>query len=469
VQFLPGDERVVVSSGEEKAFRVYEGAKLLSNQSIPGSGDFEAAAVEWPSSASSIVTASQAGVYRVQISSGDAEATVSPSSAHQLLWAKDARVLLTVQSEIPAQTSVVRFFVREGETIKLAGELAFAERVDGMALSRDNRILAVTQYPSDTLKVIDLHTGSQLFSTRTPKYVGSLDFSPDGRWLAMGGEALVVLNLVRPDQSAHYGHFYNNINTVRFSPSGDVVVTSSYDGRLRIFAFKEPNADHATTTLELVKELRHTGQSNVYGFDFRSDGAGLVSAGGDQTVRWFGSTASLAKSPEMRVFEPLEELRRREAKNAPVWPAEPPKSPPFRLESISSVQPTRLPLGRYGCKITMMYKLRDCTVTKNAVGQTILSFGDGNLLSLDAIVTDDGQSFRLLGALRETSSIYDCGGCTSQPIYGVLRGGPKKYEGIIILKRYYDAHNSPELPPLDARIEEAQDRFPIVLEYRGAL
>jgi WD domain, G-beta repeat len=471
-QYLPGDESVVVSSAEEKAFRVYgHGAKLQANVPIPGSADFEALAIPWPPSAESVVIASEAGVARVSARTGDVEAKLSERAAHRLRWSDDGQVLIAVESKIPEQTSVLRLFVRQGDVVSLRAEMSFPERVDGIALSRDNRLLAVSEYPSDTLRVIDLRSGQNVVRSRAPKYVSSLDFSPDGRWLAVGGEALVVLDLVHPDRTAHYGYLYNNINTVRFSPSGDAVLASSYDGRIRILALdgaREDGTFAGPPTLRLVRELRHSGSANVYGFDVRSDGDEVVSASGDQTVRWFTLPKPTAQDGARRTFQSLDERLKTEPPSRR-WPEELPAPEAFRIDSISAVGATRLPLGRYACKITMLYRLRDCTVKRNQVGQTVLSFGDGNLLPLDAIVTDDGKGIRLVAALREPSSLYDCPGCLGQPILGVLQGGPKRFEGVLVLRRYFDPLVTPPLPALDTKVEEAQDRFPVVLEYRGPL
>ena len=80
-----------------------------------------------------------------------------------------------------------------------------------------------------------------------------------------------------------YREFKNNINTVVFSRSSDVVIASSYDGRIRIL-----RNDVRTGTLTLIQELRHAGTANVYSLSLFRDGSGMVSSSGDQTVRWWG-------------------------------------------------------------------------------------------------------------------------------------------------------------------------------------
>ena len=53
-------------------------------------------------------------------------------------------------------------------------------------------------------------------------------------------------------------HFGNNIHRVRFSPSGDALAVSSYEGKVRVF-----DATTKGPTLPLRKLLRHSGTANV--------------------------------------------------------------------------------------------------------------------------------------------------------------------------------------------------------------
>jgi hypothetical protein len=482
--FLPGEagaesSRLVVSSGQDRTFRVYDARsqKLEGTFPIPGAEDFSAHVLPWPNDPKSIVAGSTSGLYRLSVSSGEVLGQLGDLPVHHLEWSPDQGVLVMVHSLVPDQRSKVRFYGRGKEGAKLFGELDFDERVDGLALSPDNRLLAVTQYPSDTFRVFELASGKKLFSIPAPKYAASVAFSPDGRFVAVGGAGLLVMDLLNPARRAFYGHLGNNIGRVRFSPSGDAIFASSYDGRLRALALDElppsPETDgRGTLKLRLLTELKHAGTANVYGFDFEAGGSGVLSASGDQTVRWFHGRDAVKPEPGAaeRRFQSLEAWREARPELAKPWPdreASRGGGEPFRIESLSSVQPAHLEPGNYSCKISAAYKLRDCTVSKNGVGQTVLSFGSENLLPLDAIVSDDGPVLRLVGALREPSLLYDCKGCDRQPILGVLRGGPRRYEGVIVLRPYYDPYVPPEAPAADAASEEDIDRYPIVLEARG--
>jgi hypothetical protein len=132
-------------------------------------------------------------------------------------------------------------------------------------------------------------------------------------------------------------------------------------------------------------------------------------------------------------------------------------------------KPCRLKPGTYACKITDVYRLRECTVKQTQRGHTVLDVHSGNLLAVRGVVYDDGPVVRFEGWLTEKSSIVGCEGCERQPILGLLRGGPNRLRGILTFRQYHDPYVPPEPPPRDAAIEEANDRFPIVLQFVKAL
>jgi hypothetical protein len=116
-----------------------------------------------------------------------------------------------------------------------------------------------------------------------------------------------------------------------------------------------------------------------------------------------------------------------------------------------------------------MYKLRECTVFRTAEGHTLLEFHPDNLLSLRGVLYDDGPVVRYEAWLTEPSTIVGCAGCEQQPLHGVLRGNGGRYKGLLTFRNYYDPHVPPPLPEGNAAIEDASDRFELVLNYKGPL
>ena len=129
-------------------------------------------------------------------------------------------------------------------------------------------------------------------------------------------------------------------------------------------------------------------------------------------------------------------------------------------------RPSRIRLGKYACKVDLMYKLRDCWVQKDPKGHTLLRFAPDNLLALEGVLFDDGPVVRFEGWLYEPSTVVGCDGCEKQPLHAVLRGSGNRFQGLLAFRNYYDPYVPPELPNADEKMEAADDRFPVILEFR---
>ncbi len=476
---LGAGPHMLVTSDDEATVRVYEknSKKLLGNYAL-GQAPFDGAAVlPWvPAHGSAVgnedsfLLGSSEGLRLHDATTGALQKTLSSQSLDRLMWSPDGQILVArVRIEGNAGSELV-FFTRTGSAdLSPHGQFKLAERVDAWDLSRDNRLLAVSYYPSDDVEVFDLEQGTSLFKFNGPNYVASLSFSPDGRALAIGGRGLMLVDVVTPEKRAYYSYFSNNINTVRFSPSGDAVAASSYDGRIRVFAYALSPA-----SLTLVQTLKHSGAANVYSIEFSPDGHELMSASGDQTVRLFGALPSSEIPDGSRaIFHSRKEWKK-------LLPAEEQLAPPVIAASMKNghywppsldgpARKSRIKPGKYACKITTIYRLRDCTVSLDARGHTLLEFANDNLFGLKGVLYDDGSVTRYEAWLTETSNLYDCEGCEKQPIFGLFRGTGNNFSGLLLLRNVYDDRSAPPLPAGDTKIEEADDRLPMSLQYRGPL
>ncbi len=492
LDLFPGERALLVSSGDEASVRVYdrESKRLLGNFPTSGAGDAPSSgALAWPElgadGAPLFVTGDAAGIALFsagmsRVGGAGRLAVLDPRPSQALRWSADGSVLVSKASDMSSQTSVLHFYRRSGLTLVAAGALSFDERVEGWDLSRDNRLLALSHYPSDALRVIDLHTGLDVLRVPGPTYAVDVSLSPDGRLVAVGGQGLLVVDLLNPDRRAFYAYLQNNIGSVRFSPGGAVLAVSAFDGRVRLLQIGETTARTGNTArgleLNLLRELKHAGPAvNVYTVVFEADGQGLLSSSGDKTVRWFRAAKSHSSAPAPQGpsphFRTLEKWRQDEPQSATPWPA--PREPalvdghyqPVTLEGPP--RPTRLRPGRYTCKITSMYRLRGCSVTRDARGHTLLEFASDNLLGLRGVVYDAGPVVRFEGWLTEPSTLMECQGCDRQPIHGILRGDGKRFRGLLTFRHYYDPHQLPAPPAPDTKIEEALDRYPIELNFEG--
>lgn len=283
------DERfALVVSEDEARIRTYDFHTLRPIAQVAvegyakfGRGDF----VFWPFSAAEplVVFAGDAGL--VLVDTGTARtAILSGQAAGALRWTDDHRVLGATDSVIPQQRSRVVFYgVKDTRTLEPLLVLDFAERVEEWDLDTAKRRLVVTYYPSNTVEALDLAERRVLWVAPVPEYSSSVDISSDDQRVAVGGSRVVVFDMKSGRALAEDAHFGNNIHRVRFSPSGDALAVSSYEGKVRIYDATKPGP-----ALPLRKLLRHTGTANVYALVFSSDGRELVSGSGDKTVRVWG-------------------------------------------------------------------------------------------------------------------------------------------------------------------------------------
>jgi WD40 repeat protein len=284
-----GGRILLAMSTAEATVRVYdrESRRLLANHQIPGYARFDRGDIAgWPHDNGDpmFLFGKADGLWLFHCGSGDALAKLDEIPAWQLRWSPDGQILVAGVSDIGTQTSTLKFFRATAPAgLTGLGSIDFDERVDAWSLSRDNRYLAVIFYPSDTVELIDLRTGESLFRVPAPEFAGDVALSPDGRLVAVGGQDLRLIDAGDPSRRAIHAEFGNNIGRVRFSPSGDAVITSSYDGRVRVFGIGQRGP-----RLSLLKTLKHAGSSNVYELLFVDGGVGLISTSGDKTIRFWG-------------------------------------------------------------------------------------------------------------------------------------------------------------------------------------
>jgi hypothetical protein len=283
------DERfLLVVSEEEAKLRLYDfpGLHLVTSQPVAGyrrfaRGDFVFAPPGGDSPAA--VFAGESGIMLLDTTSPRA-ALLSSEVADTLRWSDDHAVLGATASAIPEQRSRLGFYAfGPNGALEPLLLLDFAERVEEWALDSTKRRLAVTYYPSNQTELLDLAARTVLWSAPAPQYANSVDISPDDERVAVGGSSLMVHDITSGVVVGQAAHFGNNIHRVRYSPSGDALAVSSYEGKIRIFDARGPGP-----ALPLRKLLRHSGTANVYAIAFTGDGSALVSGSGDKTVRVWG-------------------------------------------------------------------------------------------------------------------------------------------------------------------------------------
>lgn len=126
---------------------------------------------------------------------------------------------------------IVKIFnmVERRETAVLLGHGSIIWAVN---YSPDGRWL-VTSSDDRTSRLWDAHTGQLLFVLSTnDSFGGAHAFSPDGRYLAIGGNELTVYELLRPDARAQVNGHWNADSKATFSPTEHQLLSSATDRRI---------------------------------------------------------------------------------------------------------------------------------------------------------------------------------------------------------------------------------------------
>ena len=167
-----------------------------------------------------------------------------------------------------------------GEPIQLGKRSGTSRGLPGLAFSPNGRSLVVSD-SAGTLFSLDVNTRR---ITHPPLALpiendlgaGSVDVSPDGRWVGVAGEdgSVTIVDVERWSvrRSAHV-HGSKLVNEVAFSPDGKLLASGGTDGRLVL----ERLADgHRTTVLSRDEALT--------GLDFSPNGRSIVAGFGDGTA-----------------------------------------------------------------------------------------------------------------------------------------------------------------------------------------
>lgn len=291
---LTSNEAFVVSN-EDLKIRVYDlqTGKQKSSVEIPGAKQFQAAFfVPWAPTPDAnlrgapdltLLFGSNAGLSVLDPTTAERLKQISNEPAWDLRWTREGSILGAINTDLSTQSSKLRFY---DQSLKVFFEVQGKERIDDWSLSADGKLLAVTYYPSDSVEVIDISSGKLLLKVPSPPYSNSVDISPDGEWVATSGGFVELIRINNPEEKYRFMRFKNNVHQVRFSPSGDALVASAYDGQARILSL--PKDPKKSTELHLEKLLPHLGTANVYRVEFTQDGSGLLTSSGDKTLRYWG-------------------------------------------------------------------------------------------------------------------------------------------------------------------------------------
>lgn len=154
------------------------------------------------------------------------------------------------------------------------------DRVNSVSYSPDGQLLASAS--DDTTVIIWRRDGTLLQTLKHTGYVRCVTFSRDGQFLASAADRTIKIwklsdgKLFKP-----FPRQVDEVNSVRFSPDGNMLVSASLDGKVRLWRHWQLDSDRPK-----ILGNRSDWHSNwVNDISFSPDGRLLVSAGKDRKIK----------------------------------------------------------------------------------------------------------------------------------------------------------------------------------------
>ncbi|MCI0463765.1 MAG: WD40 repeat domain-containing protein [Gemmataceae bacterium] len=163
-------------------------------------------------------------------------------------------------------------------------------RPKSIAVRPDGKVLAVLA-PDGKLQLLELPRGKLLkeWQAETVKNVGSVAFSPDGKWVVSNGMNTRLWDVATGKLLHHFKHPPEPMSTLVFSPDGKLLCMGSASGMIRLW--------DAHTGQELGQLAGHTRYIDQVAFS--PDGKLLASVSHDDTARLW----DLDTRKEIRSFQ----------------------------------------------------------------------------------------------------------------------------------------------------------------------
>jgi len=205
---------------------------------------------------------------------------VLPNAGNLVAFSSDAATLLTLRKD---GKTLQRWDVLSGSLLSTTTLASREANWRFSIASQDGGLLALADAHYHIIEIFETRTGRRLGVVQNPTFTGGgLEFSPDGQWLAIGGEDTFVLWDLAAGRVVRTmtGHTAR-VTAIRFSPDRKTIASTSWDGTVRFW--------EAATGKPLAVLTGH--KAGVVNGVFSPDGRTFVSASDDRCIKFWNLAA----------------------------------------------------------------------------------------------------------------------------------------------------------------------------------
>lgn len=258
VRFSPDDSQLVSYSAGDGRFCLWEvktGRLLWMTKTSfirKGNESINLKEFYWSEDGGFLVTKSANGTFQTwDVKTGKIQALTDSKPDIKLIVPSKKSVSYTKDYD---NISIVDEETKEIRQIKRFG---FNPRFD---FSNEGKLLAEAGGWGDaSIRITEIKTGKFWWLDGHPSVIGGLVFSPDGKFLAVGGsdKIIYVFDVTKQSVSAKLYGNTKPINSLAFSPDGKFLVSSEKFGIMRVWDWKNQNL------LREIKPEKWLGQTQV--------------------------------------------------------------------------------------------------------------------------------------------------------------------------------------------------------------
>jgi len=200
-----------------------------------------------------------------------------------------------------ADGSIKLWDVATGRPIKTLTRHTHAVHV--VSFSPDGQLLAFASSDSHTVKLWDITTSTEIFSSNQYDSDGSghkaISFSPNGRLLAYASnKTITLLNVVeRREEIKKLDGHEDRVNGISFSPDGKMLASGSFDGKVKLWNL---------ATHQVIDTL--DGGNWVFALSFSPDGKMLASGANGGGIKLWNLANLKSKPHDLRASDRVTNL-----------------------------------------------------------------------------------------------------------------------------------------------------------------